>query len=63
MHAYLNYPKYEELPNAIALVYKQQVDICESTCLEENACAAKSSEDVSSQTAWLHMFSLRALCV
>ena len=44
MHAYLNYPKYEELPNAIALIYKQQVDICESTCLEENACAAQRSQ-------------------
>ena len=33
MHAYLNYPKYEELPNAIALIYKQHADICESICL------------------------------
>ena len=43
MYAYLNYPKNEELPNAIALVYKQQADICESTYLEEKACASKSS--------------------
>ena len=63
MHAYLNFLKYEELPNAIALVYKQQADIYESTCLEENACVAKSSENVSRQTLWLHTFLPRALCV
>ena len=37
MHAYLNYPKYEELPNTIVLVYKLHADICESTCLEMHA--------------------------
>ena len=63
MHAYLNFLKYEELPNAIEHVYKQQADFCESTCLEENACAAKSSEDIPRQTAWLHTFLPRALCV
>ena len=45
MHAYLIFLKHEELPNANALVSKQQANICESTCLEENACAAKSSKD------------------
>ena len=50
MHVHLNFPKYEELPNTIALVYKQQADICEFTCLEENACVVKSSEDVFGQT-------------
>ena len=46
MYAYLNYPKNEELPNAISLVYEQQADICESTSLEEKACASKLSENV-----------------
>ena len=63
MHAYLNFSKYEELPNTIALVYKKKADICESTCLEENACAAKSNEDISRQFVWLRTFSPRALCV